>query len=50
MPQPEYISAGQLAALLSIERPRVCELVAVHWPAPTGARYYASSQYDELPG
>jgi len=46
----DYIDPQKLAALLALQRPRVCELVAVYWPSPTGVRYYASSQYDGLPG
>jgi hypothetical protein len=30
------------------ESPRVVEVVAVHWPQPTGTVYYASTQYDDL--
>ena len=28
---------------------QVGELIAVHWPAPTGTVYYAQMKYDELP-
>lgn len=50
MPGLSDIDTAKLQALMSLERPRVCELVAVTWLAPTGTVYYAASQYDELPG
>lgn len=50
MPVIDYIDTGKLTALRALPSPRVCELVSVAWGGATGTRYYASSQYDELPG
>ena len=38
-----------LDALKALERPRVCELVRVSWPAPTGDIYYSSEPYHLYP-
>jgi len=40
---------AKLAALRSLRGVQVGELIAVHWPAPTGTIYYAQAKYDELP-
>jgi hypothetical protein len=47
---PPTIDESMIAALGQLGSPRVCELVLVRWPAPSGDVYYASSQYDDLPG
>jgi hypothetical protein len=40
----QKVSAARRLSGLSVG-----ELVAVHWPAPTGTIYYAQMKYDELP-
>ena len=35
---------------MALRSPRVCELVRVRWPAPTGDVYYAASHYDREGG
>lgn len=51
---PEYSDEikAKLEALraLPAEGRTPSEVVAVYWPSPDGAKYYAVSQYDELPG
>ena len=40
---------AKLAVLRPLRGLQVGELVAVHWPLPTGTIYYAQAKYDELP-
>ena len=44
------IDQATINALRAIRKPRVGEVVAVHWPEPDGKKWYANRKYDELPG
>jgi hypothetical protein len=50
---PEFSGAIQtkITALLALPaaQRKPLELVAIHWPEPTGVKLYASAAYDELP-
>ncbi len=39
----------KLAALKVQPELTLCEVLAVHWPAPDGTKYYAGTKLDELP-
>jgi len=40
---------SKLAALKVQPELTLCEVLAVHWPAPDGTKYYAGTKLDELP-